>query len=72
MVRYEALLLTIPEITADEIKTIENHFDRVMAENKAKQFHLSAGENISFPIQLNKNDYGVYFLVDSKVNNLIH
>lgn len=63
MVRYEALVLTVPEITADEIKTIENHFDRVMADNKAKtiSFERWGKYKLSYPVK--KNDYGVYFLV---------
>lgn len=75
MARYEALLLTVPEITADEIKNIENHFDRVMAENKGKtvSFERWGKYRLSYPVK--KNDYGVYFLVrfeTEQINPLVN
>lgn len=62
MVRYEALLLTVPEITADESKSIEQQFDKLVAKNKGTvlSFERWGKYRLSYPIK--KNDYGVYFL----------
>lgn len=60
--RYEALLLTVPEITADEIKTIEQQFNKTIADKKGSMvsFERWGKYRLSFPV--NKNEYGVYFL----------
>lgn len=60
--RYEALLLTVPEITADEIKTIEQQFNKTVADKKGSMvsFERWGKYRLSFPV--NKNEYGVYFL----------
>lgn len=60
--RYEALLLTVPEITADEIKTIEQQFNKTVADKKGSvvSFERWGKYRLSFPVH--KNEYGVYFL----------
>lgn len=60
--RYEALLLTVPEITADEIKTIEQQFNKTVSDKKGSvvSFERWGKYRLSFPV--NKNEYGVYFL----------
>ena len=60
--RYEVLILTAPEITADEAKTIETQFDRVIKEAKGTviSFERWGKYKLTYPIR--KNDYGVYFL----------
>lgn len=60
--RYEVLILTAPEITADEAKTIESQFDRVIKEAKGTviSFERWGKYKLTYPIR--KNDYGVYFL----------
>lgn len=60
--RYEALLLTVPEITADEIKSIEQQFSKAVADKKGSivSFERWGKYRLSFPV--NKNEYGVYFL----------
>lgn len=62
MYRYEALLLTVPEITADEAKTIEQQLDKVVAEQKGSMisFERWGKYRLAYPVQ--KNDYGIYFL----------
>lgn len=61
--RYEALLLTIPEITADEAKTIESHLDKVIkgATGSIISFEKWGKYRLSYPVR--RNDYGNYFLV---------
>lgn len=62
MYRYEALMLTVPEITADETKSIEQEFDRLVADKKGSMvsFERWGKYRLAYPIK--KNDYGVYFL----------
>ena len=62
MYRYEALMLTVPEITADETKAIEQEFDRLVADKKGSMvsFERWGKYRLAYPIK--KNDYGVYFL----------
>lgn len=63
MNRYEALMLTVPEITADEAKSIEQQFDRLVADNKKGSiisFEKWGKFRLAYPVK--KNEYGVYFL----------
>ncbi len=61
--RYEVLVLTVPELTQDESKQIENEIDKLT--NKAKGMVLSFERwgkyRLTYPMRA--NDYGVYFLV---------
>lgn len=60
--RYEALMLTVPEITADEAKSIEQQFNRLVADKKGSMvsFERWGKYRLAYPVK--KNDYGVYFL----------
>lgn len=62
LARYETLLLTIPEITADEAKSLESQVDRIVKDAKGSivSFEKWGKYRLSYPIR--KNDYGVYFL----------
>ena len=55
-------MLTVPEITADETKSIEQQFDRVVADKKGTMvsFERWGKYRLAYPVK--KNDYGVYFL----------
>ena len=66
--RYEVLILSVPEITADEAKTIEMQFDRVIKEAKGSviSFEKWGKYKLCFPIR--KNDYGVYFLARFEIS----
>ena len=61
--RYEALLLTVPEITVDEAKTIESHLERIIkpAQGNIISFEKWGKYRLAYPVR--RNDYGVYFLV---------
>ena len=61
--RYEALLLTVPEITADEVKTIEQQFDRLIADKKGSMLSFEKWGKYRLAYPVKKNEYGVYFLV---------
>jgi len=72
--RYEILLLTVPEVTQDEVSSLESHLDQLV--QKAKGMTLSFERwgkyRLSYPVR--KNDYGVYFLLRfeiEKLNNLL-
>lgn len=61
--RYEALLLTVPEVTVDEAKTIESHLERIIkpAQGVIISFEKWGKYRLAYPVR--RNDYGVYFLV---------
>lgn len=65
--RYETLMLTVPEITQDETKRLEKEFDRLVADAKGTtlSFERWGKYHLAYPVQ--KNDYGVYFLVRYEV-----
>ena len=68
MYRYEALMLTVPEITADETKTIEQEFNRAVADKKGSMISFERWGKYRLAYPVNKNDYGVYFLVRFESN----
>lgn len=67
MVRYEVLMLSVPEITQDEAKTIESQLDRAVKGSKGTMisFERWGKYRLSYPIA--KNDYGIYFLARFEV-----
>jgi small subunit ribosomal protein S6 len=72
--RYEALMLTVPEITQDEVKVIENSLDGVVKAAKGSVISFERWGKYRLAYAVDKKDYGVYFLIrfeapaDSKVN----
>jgi ribosomal protein S6 len=67
MVRYETLLMAVPEITADETKALETSFERVLSEHKAMliSFERWGKYKLAYPVR--GNEYGVYFLTRFEV-----
>lgn len=63
MLRYEALMLAVPEITQDETKTIESQIQGVIknAGGSTLSFERWGKYRLAYPIK--RNEYGVYFLV---------
>ena len=63
MARYEILLLTIPEVTEDEIKGIESQVLGILrvAKGTLVSFERWGKYRLCYPVK--KNEYGVYFLV---------
>ena len=63
MVRYEVLILTIPEITQDENKKLESLIDQVIKEGKGSviSFERWGKYRLAYPVR--KNEYGVYYLI---------
>lgn len=60
--RYEALMLTVPEITADEAKSIEQQFDRLVADKKGAMISFEKWGKYRLAYPVKKNEYGIYFL----------
>ncbi len=65
--RYEALMLTVPEITQDEAKSLETSIEGAVktAQGSVVSFERWGKYRLCYPI--NKNDYGIYFLARFEV-----
>ncbi len=63
MARYEILILTIPEVTEDEIKGIESQVQGILRGTKGTlvSFERWGKYRLAYPVK--KNEYGVYFLI---------
>ncbi len=61
--RYEVLVLTVPEITQDETKQLENELDKMVTDSKGSviSFERWGKYKLTYPIR--NNEYGVYFLM---------
>lgn len=62
MYRYEALLLTVPEITQDELRSLESELDRLVRSAKGTllSFERWGKYRLAYPVR--RNEYGVYCL----------
>lgn len=60
--RYEVLILTVPEITQDDSKSVETNFEKMIQSSNGSvlSFERWGKYKLAFPVW--KNDYGVYFL----------
>ncbi len=65
--RYEALMLSVPEITKDEAKQLETELDKLITSAKGAviSFERWGKFKLTYPIQ--HNNYGVYFLIRFEV-----
>ncbi len=62
MVRYETLILAVPEITTSEFSNLEEQFEKIIKKNDGamSSFERWGKYKLAYPVR--KNDYGVYFL----------
>lgn len=62
MVRYELLMLMVPEVTGDEARNIESQLQTLLKNLKGAliSFERWGKYRLAYPVK--KNDYGVYFL----------
>ncbi len=69
MVRYETLVLTVPEITGDEAKQIEKELAQLVEKTKDAliSFDRWGKYRLAYPVE--KNEYGVYFLARFETEN---
>jgi ribosomal protein S6 len=73
--KYEALLLTIPEITGDEAKDLEMQLDKVVRGAKGATVSFERWGKYKLAYDVKKNEYGVYYLMRFDVDkgtNLIN
>jgi small subunit ribosomal protein S6 len=73
MQRYEALLLTIPEITQDEAKNLEAEISRMVQAAKGSMVAFDRWGKYKLAYPIKRKEYGVYFLArfESPVGDLI-
>lgn len=62
MLRYEALMLTVPAITGDETKNLETSLDKLIQKQKGTMLSFERWGKFKLSYPVKKNDYGVYFL----------
>lgn len=69
MLRYELLMLAIPEITQDETKGLESRVEKTIktAQGSILSFDRWGKYRLAFPVK--KHDYGIYFLVRFEMEN---
>lgn len=60
--RYEVLILTVPEITADETSMLESQLHSTISHVKGEVLAFERWGKYKLAYQVRKNDYGVYFL----------
>ena len=63
MLRYETLFLSIPEITSDEIKSLESQVDEIVSTAKGNVISFEKWGKYKLVYPVRKYDYGVYFLL---------
>ncbi len=60
--QYEALLLTVPEITGDEAKHLETQIDKAIKTGTGSVISFERWGKYRLAYEINKNDYGIFFL----------
>lgn len=65
--RYEALILAVPEITADESSMLESQFQDVVSKNKGDMLSFERWGKYRLAYEVRKNEYGVYYLTRFEV-----
>jgi len=62
MNRYETLILSVPEITAEEVSKLEVQLNKMVKTSKGNtiSFEKWGKYRLAYPVR--KNEYGVYFL----------
>jgi ribosomal protein S6 len=65
--KYEALLLTIPEITGDEAKDLETQLDKVVRTGGGTTVSFERWGKYKLAFDVNKSEYGVYYLMRFEV-----
>ncbi len=68
MLRYEILMLAVPEITQDETKQLEDRLERMIEQHKGAiiSFERWGKYRLAYPVK--KNDYGIYFLLRFEIS----
>lgn len=61
--QYEALLLTVPEITGDEVKHLETSLDKAIKTGTGSTISFERWGKYKLAYDIKKNEYGVFFLM---------
>lgn len=69
MHRYEALLLTVPEITADETAALESHFEKTIKEHGGTLLAFDRWGKYYLAYPVRNHEYGIYFLARLEVTS---
>lgn len=62
MIRYEVLILTVPELTADEAKSIETSLSKLVQSHSGTLISFERWGKYRLAYSVKKNEYGLYFL----------
>jgi len=62
MTRYEVLMLTVPGITEDESKGMEQNITKLIKDVKGEMISFERWGKYRLAYPVKKNDYGIYFL----------
>jgi ribosomal protein S6 len=62
LARYEVLVLTVPEITADESSALESQIHSVITGAKGEVLSFERWGKYRLAYRVRNNEYGVYFL----------
>ncbi len=65
--RYEVLMLTVPEITQDELKNLETHLDDLVRKAKGVTISFEKWGKFKLAYPVKKKDYGIYILIRFEV-----
>ncbi len=70
MLRYETLILSVPEITTDEISVLQTSIEALTTQFKGTiiSFERWGKYKLAYPVR--KHEYGVYFLTRFEVDSL--
>ena len=65
--RYELLLLTVPEITYDEVQNLERQLEKFIQDVQGTVLSFEKWGKFKLAYPVRKNDYGVYILIRFEV-----
>lgn len=68
MLRYETLLLAVPEITSDEAGTLEKQLDKVVNDAKGSVISYERWGKYKLAYPVRGYDYGIYYLMRFEVD----
>jgi small subunit ribosomal protein S6 len=69
MLRYETLLLVIPEITKDESTALENQTEQLIKKAQGSVISFDRWGKYKLAYQVRKNDYGIYYLLRFEIKD---
>lgn len=63
MIRYELIMLAIPEITSDESAALESQIAQILEQHKGRLISFEEWGKYRLAYVIDSKEYGVYFLV---------